>query len=425
MGRRIPSGRGGGKKSDAGQSNAESRNFKEETALGRISNQEVPEGWSNLPLGSLAEIRAGGSAPQGLRWFGGTNPFVRVQHLDQEDDWVRRYDLITDEAVAKHKLRLFPKGTIVLPKSGASIRLEKRAILTTDAYLVSHLAAVNPKQDVINPDFLFFSLRLMKLAKEKAEGYPTLNLSELSQTQIVFPTLVEQKTIAAVLRTVQEVREASERIIAAIRQLKRSLLQFLFTYGPVPFNQADQVPLKETEVGEMPAGWRETTLGQVATLQRGRDLPVAQRKNGHVPIVGSNGIVGFHDDAVATGPGVTVGRSGSVGEIYFVAEDYWPLNTTLWVKDFHGNEPEFIYFLLMRVPFEKYSAGVSVPTLNRNLVHPIRIAIPGLHEQHEIASILSMVDTKLASEEARRDALANLFQSLLHHLMTGKVRVKA
>lgn len=331
--------------------------------------------------------------------------------------------MITDDAVREHRLKLFGKGTIVLPKSGASIRLEKRAMLTADAYLVSHLAAINPKTDLICPEFLFFALRSMQLSKEKADGYPTLNLTELERIRVSFPPLPEQQAIATVLRTVQQAKEACERVIAATRQLKQALLQHLFTYDLVPFDQADKVPLKETDIGELPEKWTSISLGDVVTLQRGRDLPMKERKAGRVPVVGSNGITGYHDEAVAPGPGVAIGRSGSVGEVTFVKEDFWPLNTCLWVKDFHGNDPLFVYFLLQRVDFRRYAAGVSVPTLNRNLVHPACIAVPNLDAQREIATQLSAVDAKLAAEETRRTALDNLFKSLLHHLMTGKVRV--
>ncbi|MBU2226979.1 MAG: restriction endonuclease subunit S, partial [Proteobacteria bacterium] len=90
---------------------------------------------------------------------------------------------------------------------------------------------------------------------------------------------------------------------------------------------------------------------------------------GDIPIWGSNGICGFHSEAMYDGPGVMTGRSGTIGEVYYTSEPYWPLNTTLFVKDFHGNNPKYIYYLLNSFDFKKYSAGSAVPTLNRNDVH--------------------------------------------------------
>ncbi|WP_460414365.1 restriction endonuclease subunit S, partial [Thermus oshimai] len=153
---------------------AEATRFKE-TELGPL-----PEEWQVVRLGEVATIASGGSAPQGNRYFGGPYPFVRVQHLDVDNDMVRRWDLITDKAVKRYKLKLFPKGTIVFPKSGAAIRLEKRAMLPVDAYLVSHLCAVLPDESRVLGLFAFYALRNVRFAETKAEGYPTLRLSELS-----------------------------------------------------------------------------------------------------------------------------------------------------------------------------------------------------------------------------------------------------
>src|ERR1700736_3182393 len=89
--------------------------------------------------------------------------------------------------------------------------------------------------------------------------------------------------------------------------------------------------------------WRDTTLGEFVRLQRGHDLPEADRRHGTVPIIGSAGQSGFHDTAKATGPGVVIGRSGvgSMGVVTYCATDYWPHNTVLYVTDFLGNDPRF------------------------------------------------------------------------------------
>ena len=94
--------------------------------------------------------------------------------------------------------------------------------------------------------------------------------------------------------------------------------------------------------------WKECTLGDFVTFQRGHDLPSQKRTNGCVPILGSFGITGWHDEAKSKGPGITVGRSGaSFGVVTYSPIDYWPLNTALYVKDFHDNEPLFVYYLLL------------------------------------------------------------------------------
>ena len=127
----------------------------------------IPEDWEIVKLGDVAEISSGGSAPQGNNYFNGKNPFVRVQHIDRESVRLIKWDLITDDAVKKYKLKLCPKGAIVFPKSGASIYLEKRAILPIDAFIVSHLCAVISNDKNVNQKFLFYELRNIELSKDK------------------------------------------------------------------------------------------------------------------------------------------------------------------------------------------------------------------------------------------------------------------
>jgi len=165
------------------------------------------------------------------------------------------------------------------------------------------------------------------------------------------------------------------------------------------------------------SSWHACRLGDVLTLQRGNDLPVSERRNGDYPVIGANGIVGTHDTAISQGPGVTVGRSGSVGEVTWVQSPFWPLNTALWVKDFHGNDPLFVYYLLCSLPLKDYAAGVSVPTLNRNLLHPLPVLLPPLDEQQRIAHILSTIQHFKETNEAVVRAVESVFSSTLAVLM--------
>jgi type I restriction enzyme S subunit len=135
-------------------------------------------------------------------------------------------------------------------------------------------------------------------------------------------------------------------------------------------------------------------------------------------VVGSNGIVGYHGEFKACGPGVFVGRSGSVGKVSRVQTDYWPLNTTLWVRDFHGNDPSFVYYLLSGIDFRRYASGVSVPTLNRNLVHPIEVIVPPLHEQKSIAQSLDSITQAYTATERVIRAARELKFSLMRYLFT-------
>lgn len=150
--------------------------------------------------------------------------------------------------------------------------------------------------------------------------------------------------------------------------------------------------------------WTETTLSEVATLQRGYDLPATIRGNGAVPVVGSFGVTGRHDVAKYSGPGVTIGRSGaSIGVASYIDGAFWPLNTALFVKDFKGNDPRWVYYLLDSIDFTAYNSGSAQPSLNRNYLALIDVNLPPHAEQRAIAATLGALDDKI---ESNRRAIA-------------------
>lgn len=138
-------------------------------------------------------------------------------------------------------------------------------------------------------------------------------------------------------------------------------------------------------------------LSEFITLQRGFDLPASQRVFGKVPVVASTGIVAWHNQAKVKAPGVVIGRSGSIGGGQFVEQDFWPLNTTLYVKDFKGNNPRYAYYALKTIDFSAFNAGAGVPTLNRNHIASIEIEVLPLPIQDRIAGILSDYDSAIAN----------------------------
>jgi len=191
---------------------------------------EIPKDWEVVKLGEVASITSGGPAPQGEEYFSkGSFPFVRVQHIDNTNSRIERYDLITQQAVLDYGLRLFRKGTIVFPKSGASIFLEKRAMLPVDSFIVSHLCAVNSTDNSLLQLYLFYVLQNTKLAENKADNYPTLNLSEIRQTVLPLPPLPVQERIAEILQTVDEKIQAEEKKKQALDNLFNSMLHMLMS----------------------------------------------------------------------------------------------------------------------------------------------------------------------------------------------------
>jgi type I restriction enzyme S subunit len=141
--------------------------------------------------------------------------------------------------------------------------------------------------------------------------------------------------------------------------------------------------------------WRDCKLGDVLELKRGYDLPSQHRHPGPVPIVSSSGPSGFHSEAMVKAPGVVTGRYGTIGEVFFVTQDFWPLNTTLYVRDFKGSDPKFVSYFLKTIDFYSCSDKAAVPGVNRNHLHELPVRVPPLAEQRAIACILGALDDKI------------------------------
>ena len=162
--------------------------------------------------------------------------------------------------------------------------------------------------------------------------------------------------------------------------------------------------------------WRNGEFGNFITLKRGFDLPQQKREDGQVPIFSSSGITGTHSTAMVNAPGVITGRYGTIGEVFYAAEDFWPLNTTLFVEDFHGNDAKFIYYFLKTLEWSKFTSASAVPGINRNTVHKETVSLPDIETQRRIASTLSMLDEKIKTNTEINDNLEQQAQSYFQEL---------
>lgn len=159
--------------------------------------------------------------------------------------------------------------------------------------------------------------------------------------------------------------------------------------------------------------WREGALGDLIELKRGYDLPKANRRPGAVPIVSSSGITDYHNEVKVRGPGVVTGRYGTIGSVYYITDDFWPLNTTLYVKNFKGNDPRFVGYFLQTINFLAYSDKAAVPGVNRNHLHVAKIRYPAdPMEQRSIASILGALDDKIELNRRMNETLEEMARTL-------------
>lgn len=328
--------------------------------------------------------------------------YVGLEHLDSDSLTIRRWGAPSD--VGATKLR-FRAGDIIFGRRRVYQR--KLAVAHFDGICSAHAMVLRAKPEVVLPEFLPFFMQsdlFMERAKEISVGSlsPTINWKTLAKEEFALPPLEEQRRIGDVLGVGEQVLKSWYDVVEHFDKLYLSLSRTLFRHKSPP-----------KEIQRNSSTWRTCTFADAATLQRGHDLPIGDRESGDFPVFGANGICGSHSKVMYQGPGVLTGRSGTIGEVYYVEKPYWPLNTTLFVKDFHGNNPKFIYHLLKSLDCRKFSAGSAVPTLNRNDVHPTVVQIPDLPDQLRIVKKLDELEKCRESIGQHYGKISEMMKSLL------------
>jgi type I restriction enzyme, S subunit len=384
--------------------------------------ETVPEGWTWCVIRDVAQVRYGKGRPK----TGGAIPVIGSSGI---------------YGSAAESLISFP--TVVVGRKGNAgmVWLSETNSWPSDTTFYLDWAG-----EPTELHYLKHCFEKWPLSGEHAKTtLPSLQKADLEEYRFPYPPPLEQRAIAAVLRTVQRAKEACEKVIAATRVLKQSLLHHLFTYGPVRFDQADRVVLKETKVGMVPEHWRTAELGDntrhcafgprfsgdlydpvgnVATL-RTTDIADDGRINYlTMPRARIDGAK-FASHFLKNGD-FLVTRSGTCGIASVFDGFNIPVLAGAFLIRFVLSDEVFPYFLrdyfnslLGRRRIEKIASGAVQKNISGTSLKAFLIPLPKIVEQREIASHLSAVDAKLAAEEKRRVALDNLFRSLLHNLMTG------
>jgi len=313
-------------------------------------------------------------------------------------------------------------GDIVFARIGATTG--KSYLITNPPLSVfaSYLIRVRTKRD-LDPAFLSLFFRSGGYwrqvdAQKNANLKKGVSGSLLKVLLVPAPPLPEQRRIAEVLGLILRAIEEQDRLLRLTAELKKTLLHQLIAQG------LRGEPKKETEIGPVPKSWKIVPFENFALLQRGFDLPRSSFSDGPFPVVGATSVIGFHNQWKVRGPGVTVVRSGSsAGKPFFIESDFWAHNVVLFVKDFHGHNPKFVYYMIQSLDLTKYREGVAVPTLNRNSFRNIPVAVPDKAEQDEFVRVLDCVEQKERNAACKKSLFESLFRTLLHQLMTAQIRV--
>ena len=414
----------------------------------KANDGDLPEGWQHEQLGELSELvrdQIHPSAAAGL-------PYVGLEHIDPGEPTLKRWGDPEDVRSAKTR---FAPGDILYGKLRPY--LDKSVLAPFAGICSTDILVLRAQANRAIPDFLVSAIHTKPFLEHAVNttagvNHPRTSWNALKVHALAAPPIPEQRAIAGVLRTVQEAKEACERVLAATRELKQSLLHHLFAYGPVPFAEADQVPHKETEIGEIPSHWDVMPLGEGFSVFSGFAFKSQDFTTEGIPVIKIGNLQGgtviidkdttyfprhlvssAHDrfalhtgDVLIAMTGATTGKVSTlppnlegallnqrVGKIALREESQLLLE---FVK-------RFVATTFFQTEVQENILKSAQGNISPKSIEKILVPRPLIPEQREIAAQLEAVDLKLAAEESRRAALAVLFQSLLHHLMTGRVRL--
>jgi type I restriction enzyme S subunit len=300
----------------------------------------------------------------------------------------------------------FSKPSIIVGRKGSAgeITLTEHKFWPLD---VTYFVTFDERRyDLI---FLYHCLKSLELTRFAKGVKPGLNRNDVYSIKFAFPSLPEQQRIVAILNEAFQGISAAvanaEKNLANARELFESYLNSVFSHK-----------------GEE---WIDTCIGNQVMLQRGFDITKDQQKPGSVPVVSSGGVKSSHNTAMVKAPGVVIGRKGTLGKTFYLEEDFWPHDTTLWVKDFKGNDPRFVYYFFTALDVLHLDTGTANPALNRNQVHPIKIVWPPVDRQKPIADKFDALQIETQRLESlyqqKLDALAELKHAVLQKAFAGEL----
>lgn len=411
-----------------------------ETELGPL-----PEGWEVVRLGEVAEITMGQSPPGETYNTQG----IGMPFLQGKAEFGRVYPIPIK--YTEKPLKIGKTGSVLI-----SVRapVGDVNIANMDYCIGRGLASISFKNGYGYNEYLFYCLQFLKSLLEK-EGYGStfkaIGKEVLTKFQIPLPPLEEQKAIAGILSTVQSAIEKTEKVINALKNLKKSMMKHLFTYGPVAEEEAEKVELKGTEVGLIPKHWEVVRLGEVFDVKQGKQLSSKESKEGKTlrPFLRTSNVLWnkidtssisympFSDEEFETlklrRGDILVCEGGDVGRT-----SVWEgqLEECAYQNHLHRLRPKennivnyffsywMEYAICLRGLYVNSANRTTIPNISAQRLKSFLIPLPPLEEQQKIAQILQNIDQRIEKEEKHKNALQNLFKSLLHNLMTGKIRVR-
>ena len=337
--------------------------------------------WSITTIGEACTVFSGGTPSKSNDAFwGGDIPWVSAKDL--KSDHVFGAELhISQKACDESAAKMAPVGSLLILVRGMGLA-NGVAIgeVTSPVAFNQDIRAIVPPINVV-PRFLLLALRhsfengVNDVLSAAAHGTLKIDAEALRKVDFPVPPLPEQRRIIAILD------EAFEGIATAKANAEKNLQ-----------NARDlSSTVMACALRDGSYSWGESRIGDQITLQRGFDITKDHQRDGFVPVVSSGGVRSYHDTPMVCAPGVVMGRKGTLGKVFYLEDDFWPHDTTLWVKDFKGNDPRFVYRFFQGLDVKSLDSGAANPALNRNQVHALRVAWPPIEEQREIVEKIDAV----------------------------------
>jgi type I restriction enzyme, S subunit len=340
----------------------------------------------------------------------GSIDLSEIRHVSEEEfpRWTRRVtpqpgDVVFTYEATLHRYAVIPEGF--------------------RGCLGRRVALVRPNPAKVDSRYLlyyFLSHRWRRVIESNVLTGATVDrvpLERFPAFPVAFPRLPVQQRTAEILSAYDELMENNRRRMVLLENAARQLYSEWFVRLRFPGHE--HTPVEDG----VPDGWQRTDLGKLLTLKRGYDLPTGDRMPGDVPIVSSSGITGVHNEKKASAPGVVTGRYGTIGEVYFRQQDFWPLNTALYVSDFKGNPPVFIAHLLKVVLGGVQSEKAAVPGVNRNVLHRLPVLSPTKRLIDAFAEFAQLSCQQIHLLETTNCRLRAARDLLLPRLMAAEIAV--
>ena len=333
-------------------------------------------------------------------------------------------DFTTYKLIKKRQFAYVPDTSRRGDKIGIALLEHRNEGLISQAYTVFEITDT----EKLLPEYLMMWFRrpeFDRYARYMSYGSvrEMFSWDDMCNVLLPVPSIEKQREIVKEYHVIVDRINLNNRLIQKLEETAQAIYKQWFV--DFEFPDENGKPYKsnggemiESEFGEIPNEWKVGCLFDLLELQRGFDLPIQDRKEGTYPIYASTGIIGRHNEYKANRNGIVTGRSGSLGEVFYIDEDFFPLNTTLWVKEFKNSTPIFAFYVLKGINIADYNSGSAVPTLNRNHIHIHKLIVPRIETIEKFELIEKNFFTKIRLLRKQEILLNNFKNVLLSKLAT-------